>query len=164
VDTTKATPEQLQALRRFFHMMNYGMVFLWKIGMGKLINGWPAVGGRIMVIRHCGRKSGREYLTPVNYAIVENEVYAAAGFGPETDWYRNIMVRPAVEIWLPSGRRRARASDVTESPCRAKLLREITIAAGLAGPLMGVDQRKLSDEQLLKIAGHYRIVHFVLEP
>ena len=164
LDTPNYTPAQMSTLRRFFHGMNYFMVFMWKIGSGRFMNCWPAVGGRFMVIRHRGRKSGREYLTPVNYAIVENEVYATAGFGAETDWYRNIMATPDVEIWLPGRRLRAHACDVSDSPCRVKLLREIIIAAGLAGPLMGVDQRKLNDQQLLKIAEHYRIVHFELEP
>ncbi len=164
MDTTNFTPEQLERLRRFFHGMNYFMVFLWKIGMGRLMNIWPAVGGRIMVIRHRGRKTGREYLTPVNYAIVENEVYAAAGFGPITDWYRNIMAHPEIEIWLPAGHRRARACDISGSPGRVKLLREVAIASGLAGPLMGVDQKKLTDEELEKVARDYRLVHFELEP
>ncbi len=163
MDTTKATPAQLQSLRRFFHGMNYFMVFLWKVGLGRMMNAWPSVGGRIMVIKHRGRKSGKEYLTPVNYAIVENEIYGAAGFGPHTDWYRNILANPDVELWLPQGKRRARACDVSNSPCRTVLLREITIASGLAGPIMGVDQRKLTDAQLEAVAKDYRLVHFELE-
>jgi deazaflavin-dependent oxidoreductase (nitroreductase family) len=163
LDTPNYTPAQMKTLRRVFHAMNYFMVFMWRLGMGRLINGWPAVCGRIMVIRHRGRKTGREYLTPVNYALLENEIYAAAGFGPDTDWYRNIMADPEVQLWLPNGRHRARACDVSNSPCRVKMLREITIASGLAGPLLGVDQRKLSDEQFEKIGNDYRLIHFTLE-
>ncbi len=163
LDTPNFTPAQLQTLRRVFHGMNYFMVFLWKIGLGRLFNIWPAVGGCIMVIRHRGRKSGREYLTPVNYATVDKEIYATAGFGPGTDWYRNIMASPDIELWLPDGRRRAHACDVSDSPQRVKLLREISIASGLAGPILGVDQRKLTDEQLENIAKDYRLIHFQLE-
>jgi deazaflavin-dependent oxidoreductase (nitroreductase family) len=164
LDTPNFTPAQLSTLRRLFHAMNYFMVFMWKIGLGKFINCWPAVGGRIMVIRHRGRKSGREYLTPVNYAIVENEIYSAAGFGAGTDWYRNILADPCPELWLPQGRRQARAIDVSDSPRRVDLLRAITIASGLAGPLLGVDQRKLTDEQMAAIGKDYRLIHFRLEP
>ena len=163
LDTPNYTQDQLQKLRRFFHGMNYFMVFLWKIGLGRMMNAWPAVGGRIMVIRHRGRKSGKEYLTPVNYAIVDHEIYSTAGFGAGTDWYRNILANPDIELWLPEGRRRARACDVSGSPSRVKLLREITIASGFAGPLMGVDQKKLTDEQLEKVSGDYRLIHFTLE-
>ncbi len=163
LDTPNFSPGQLENLRRFFHKMNHFMVFMWKIGGGKMMNIWPSVGGRIMVIRHRGRKSGKEYLTPVNYAIVQNEIYCMAGFGPGTDWYRNIMANPDIELWLPGGKHRAHAYDISDSPCRAELVRQIAIASGLAGPLMGVDQRKLNDEQLLAVSGDYRLVHFTLE-
>ncbi len=163
LDTPNFTQAQLESLRRFFHGMNHFMVFLWKIGLGRMMNVWPSVGGRIMVIKHRGRKSGKEYLTPVNYAIVENEIYCTAGFGPHTDWYRNILANPAVELWLPQGKRRARACDVSNSPCRAALLREISIASGLAGPILGVDQKKMTDEQLESAAKDYRLIHFELE-
>jgi deazaflavin-dependent oxidoreductase (nitroreductase family) len=164
LDTPSYSPAQMKRLRQIFHAMNHFMVFLWKIGLGRMMNAWPAVGGRIMVIRHRGRKSGREYLTPVNYAIVDGEIHCTAGFGSGTDWYRNILADPDIELWLPQGRRKAHACDVSDSPCRARLLREITIASGFAGPLLGVDQRKLTDEQLLDISKDYRIVHFELEP
>ncbi len=44
-----------------------------------------------------------------------------------------------------------------------RLLREITTASGLAGPLLGIDQRKLTDERLLEIGQDYRIIHFEME-
>jgi deazaflavin-dependent oxidoreductase (nitroreductase family) len=163
LDTPSYSREQLRALRRAFHAMNHIMVFLWKIGMGKMINFWPSVVGRIMVIRHRGRRSGREYLTPVNYALVENEIYCTAGFGPGTDWYRNVLADPLVQLWLPQGRRRARAVDVSSSPRRSELLRQVMIASGMAGPLMGIDQNKLTDDQLALVTRDYRVLHFQLE-
>jgi deazaflavin-dependent oxidoreductase (nitroreductase family) len=153
----------MSRLRRVFHALNHLMVWMWKAGLGKLINSWPPVFGRIMVIQHRGRKSGKEYLTPVNYASLDGEIYCAAGFGAATDWYRNLMVTPRAAVWLPDGWRRVRALDDSDSPRRSELLREITIASGMAGPLLGVDQRKLSDEQLLSLAKDYRIVHFEME-
>ena len=163
LDTPSYTSSQLSRLRRIFHAMNHLMVWMWKAGLGKAINSWPAVFGRIMVIRHKGRKSGREYLTPVNYAIVDGEIYCTAGFGPATDWYRNILSSPCAALWLPDGWRQVHAVDATDSPRRAELLRQVVVASGMAGPLLGVDQKHLSDEQLLQIARDYRIVHFELE-
>ena len=153
----------MKTLRRIFHGMNHFMVWMWKIGLGRMLNSWPGVTGRIMVIQHRGRRSGREYLTPVNYAIADGGIYCTAGFGPRTDWYRNIMADPSVRLWLPQGRRGARATDVSDSPQRPRLLRQVIIASGFAGPLFGVDQRKLSDEQILRITKDYRIVHFEME-
>jgi deazaflavin-dependent oxidoreductase (nitroreductase family) len=117
----------------------------------------------MLVIQHHGRRTGRQYLTPVNYAIVDGELYSTAGFGPRTDWYRNILANPLIQLWLPQGRRSARAVDVSDSPQRIRLLREVIIASGFAGPLFGVDQRKYSDPQLTAITGDYRLVHFEME-
>ena len=138
------------------------MVFMWKIGMGKWINFWPAVIGRIMVIKHRGRKSGREYLTPVNYAIVDGEVYCTAGFGSISDWYRNMLANPDIELWLPEGKRKAYAEDISDSPNRLFLMRQVLIASGFAAPLFGINPKKLSDEQLDAFSKEYRLVHFIM--
>jgi deazaflavin-dependent oxidoreductase (nitroreductase family) len=140
--------------------MNRFMVFLWKIGLGKAINIWPAGFGRIMVIKHRGRKSGKEYLTPVNYAIVEDEIYCTAGFGSVSDWYRNILVYPQVELWLPEGKRSACAKNVSDSPDRLFLLRQVLVASGFAAPMFGINPKKLSDGQLDQVSKEYRLVHF----
>jgi hypothetical protein len=42
-------------------------------------------------------------------------------------------------------------------------MRQVIIGSGFAGPLMGVDQRKLSDEQLDVLTRAYRLVQFKLE-
>jgi hypothetical protein len=160
MDVSKFTAQQMNSLRKIFRAGNRFMVFMWKIGLGKAINMWPAGFGRIMVIKHHGRKSGREYLTPVNYAIVDGEIYCTAGFGSISDWYRNILVYPRVELWLPSGKQIACAEDISDSPQRLFLLRQVIIASGFAGPLFGVDPKKLNDEQLNKVSKNYRLVHF----
>ena len=113
-----------------------------------------------MVIKHRGRKSGKEYLTPVNYAIVNGEIYCMAGFGSISDWYRNMLVYPRVELWLPEGKRIACAEEVSDSPNRLFLTRQIAIASGFAAPLLGINIKKLSDEQLDDISKEYRLVHF----
>ena len=147
-------------LRKTFHKLNRFMVWMWKIGMGKWINIWPAVVGRIMVIKHRGRKSGKEYLTPVNYTIVEGEIYCTAGFGAFSDWYRNILVNPEIELWLPKGKRKAHAEDISDSQERLFLLRQVLIAAGFAAPLFGINPKKVNDEQLDALSKDYRLIHF----
>ncbi len=163
ISASNYTPEQMEALRWVFHLLNPVMVFMWKIGLGRLINMWPAVGGRIMVIRHKGRRTGKQYLTPVNFAVVDNQIYCAAGFGPATDWHRNMMHSPEIELWLPDGKHRACAHEVSENSCRAKLVRAIAVAAGVPGKLLGVDPSKLSDAQLEEIGKDYCLVRFTLE-
>lgn len=150
------------SLRRIFHAFNPIMIFMWKIGLGRMINIWPAVIGRIMLIKHRGRKSGKEYLTPVNYAIVDGEIYSSAGFGAISDWYKNMLANPNIELWLPDGWHKAQAEDISDSPRRLFLLRQVVIASGFAGPLFGVNQRKLDDEQLDAASKDYRLIHFIL--
>jgi len=160
MDVSKFTSQQMNSLRKIFRAGNRFMVFMWKIGLGKAINMWPAGFGRIMVIKHHGRKSGKEYLTPVNYAIVDGEIYCTAGFGSISDWYRNILVYPRVELWIPGGKQIACAEDISDSPQRLFLLRQVIIASGFAGPLFGVDPKKLNDDELNKVSKNYRLVHF----
>jgi deazaflavin-dependent oxidoreductase (nitroreductase family) len=163
MDVSKFTLKQLNTLRRVFHAMNHFMVWMWKMGWGKAMNGWPAGFGRIMVIQHRGRKSGKEYLTPVNYAVVDGEIYCTAGFGSISDWHKNIMANPEIEVWLPEGKRKARAEDVSDAPRRVFLMRQVIIGSGFAGPLFGVDQKKLNDEQLDAVTKEYHLIHFIME-
>jgi len=155
------TQEQMDNLRKIFHALNRFMVFMWKIGMGKWINFWPAVIGRIMVIKNRGRKSGREYLTPVNYAIVDGEIYGTAGFGSISDWYRNMQASPDIELWLPEGKRKAHAEDISNSPQRIFLLKQVVIASGFAAPLFGINPRK-PDQEFDVMTKDYRLVHFIM--
>jgi hypothetical protein len=160
MDIANFTSEQMGTVRKAFRVMNRFMVFIWKIGLRKMINMSPAGFGRIMVIKHRGRKSRKEFLTPVNYAILEGEIYCTAGFGPTSDWYRNMLVNPQIELWLPEGKRSACAEDISDSPRRLFLLRQVIIASGFAAPLFGINPKKLNDEQLDVISKEYRLVHF----
>ena len=159
MDVANFTPKQMNTLRKVFHTGNRFMVWMWKAGWGKAINIWPAGFGQIMVIKHRGRKSGKEYLTPVNYALVDGEIYCTAGFGAISDWYRNMLANPKVELWLPEGRNSYCAEDVSDSPNRLFLLRQVIIASGFAGPLFGINPKKLNDEQLSAVS-KYRLVRF----
>jgi len=160
MDVANFTPDQMNTLRKVFHAGNRFMVWMWKMGWGKAINIWPAGFGRIMVIKHRGRKSGKEYLTPVNYAIVDAESYCTADFGYISDWYPNMLVYPKVELWLPEGKKIFCADDISDLPQRLFVLRQAIIASGFAGPLFGINPKTLNDEQLEAISEEYCLVHF----
>ncbi len=148
-----------EKLRQAFKRFNPFMVLLWRLGLGWGVNFWPKVGGRIMVINHIGRKSGLRRQTPVNYAIVDGEVYCTAGFGHLSDWYRNMLVHPEVELWLPDGRWIGFAEDISNDERRIPLLRQVIIASGIVGPLMGIDPAKLSDAAFDQLTHDYKLVH-----
>jgi deazaflavin-dependent oxidoreductase (nitroreductase family) len=145
-------------LRRSFRHFNRGMVLLWRLGFGRWINLWPSGSGRIMVITHVGRKSGRRFRTPLNYAEIDGDLYCTAGFGPGSDWYRNVLANPQVEVWLPGRSWAATVEDVSSSPQRLPLLREVLVASGFAAPAAGVPVRRLSEEDLAEKTADYQLL------
>ena len=100
--------------------------------------------------------------TPVNYAQVNGDVYCTAGFGPRSDWYRNLLANPEVEVWLPNGRRTGRAEDVSGCEQHLHLLRQVLIASGFAARLAGINPHSISDEELQQLAADYRLVRIRL--
>ena len=155
---TVMRPEVLDALRKAFRQMNRGMVLLFRLGLGRLMNAWPSVGGRILVINHVGRRSGNPYRTPVNYADDGHSLYCVAGFGTCTDWYRNALAAPILEVWLPDGRWFCEAQDVSADPRRPELMREVLIASGFAAHLVGLHPHAMSDEELATATESYRLL------
>lgn len=70
----------------------------WKLG-------W-LLGHRFLRLTHVGRRSGRHYRTMlevIGTRRTANEVIVIAGLGPTADWYRNLQVRPPIEVAI--GRR-----------------------------------------------------------
>ena len=47
--------------------------------------------GPFSLVRHVGRRSGREYETPVILARVPDGFVAELTYGPDVDWYRNVV-------------------------------------------------------------------------
>ena len=157
--TSAITPRTVHSLRLFFKYLNRFMLLHWYLGLDKLLNAWPAVLGRYMVIVHTGRKSGKRRYTPVNYAEIDGEIYCTAGFGSVSDWYRNMQTQPDVEVWLPNGWWCGVAEDISESPDRFRLLTQVLIGSGFVAPLFGIDPKTISEQQLQDIAKDYRLVH-----
>jgi deazaflavin-dependent oxidoreductase (nitroreductase family) len=115
--------------------------------------------GRYMVITHTGRKSGLKRRTPVNYAVVDDEVYCTAGFGSVSDWYRNLIANPQVEVWLPDGWWAGSAEEVTQPEARLALMRAVLIGSGFAALAAGVNPQQMTDEELDAVTKDYRVIH-----
>ncbi|HSQ28029.1 MAG TPA: nitroreductase family deazaflavin-dependent oxidoreductase [Anaerolineales bacterium] len=144
-------------LRKGFRSFNKFMLLLFRLGLGSYGNGtrW---GGWIMVLSQRGRKTGLLRRTPLNYALVDGDVYCLAGFGAQADWYRNILANPEVEVWLVEGRWAGIAEDVSDHPQRLELLRKVLVASGFASYAAGIDPIKLDDESLDTLTQNYRLV------
>lgn len=146
----------VENLRKFFKVMNVFMLLMWRMGLGFWVNFWPGVVGRIMVITHTGRKSGLKRQTPVNYALVDGDVYCVGS--PISDWYRNLKANPRVDLWLPNTRWTGTAEEIPTNETTLPILRQVLIASGFAAPLFGgFNPRKTSDADLLVKCRDYRL-------
>ena len=153
-----ASQPSSERLRTAFRYFNRCMVVLWRLGLGSWVNFWPAVGGRVMVLVNVGRKTGIKRRTPLNYATIAGDIYCIAGFGRISDWHKNILESPEVEVWLPNGWWSGNATDVSSSESRLPLLRNVLIASGFAAYLAGIRPKTISDAELARITADYRVV------
>ena len=144
--------------RRAFKRLNRMMLVLWRLGLGPLLNAWPPLGGRILVLTHRGRVSGLKRHTPLNYGPVAGGVVCVAGYGERCDWYRNVLAEPNVEVWLPRGRWVGVATDVSEAAERVDLMRQVLLASGFAAVVAGVNPRRLDDAALAAATRDYRVI------
>ncbi|MCA9915236.1 MAG: hypothetical protein KC496_17905, partial [Anaerolineae bacterium] len=75
VEKTVERDEYLHEMAQMFKQWNKVMVWMWKLGLGRFINLMPDEIGQIMVLVHTGRKSGQTRYTPLNYAVVDGDIY-----------------------------------------------------------------------------------------
>jgi len=157
--TSTLTPAVESSLRHGFRTFNKFMLTLFRLGLaGPFMGNGTRWGGWIMVLSQRGRKSGLLRRTPLNYAIVGEDVYCTAGFGAQADWYRNIQANPNVEVWLLEGRWAGVAEDVSDSPQRLELVRKVLVASGFASYAAGIDPVKLTNDELDAVTKSYRLV------
>ena len=56
--------------------------------------------GSLLIITCCGRKSGREYHLPVQYAQAGNNIYIVPGMPEQKTWWRNLKEAAPVQLTL----------------------------------------------------------------
>ena len=134
-------------IRRIFWFLNkFFMVPLFRLGLGPLF--CNPLSGYIMVLKPIGRKSGKTYFTPVNYAIHNGNIYCISGGRRTSDWFRNLLANPEIEIILPGGAVYTRSEEVSDPNERRIVARKVLINAGFAGFFEGYNPRTISDEVL----------------
>jgi deazaflavin-dependent oxidoreductase (nitroreductase family) len=155
--TAELSPSD-ERLRQLFKAGNRFMVLLFRLGLGNWGNG-PQT-SQVMVLVHRGRKSGLLRRTPINYVVVDDQIYCTAAFGQRADWYRNVLANPTVQVWLPDGWYAGEAEEVPlDDPRRLDLMRQVLIASGFAAPLFaGINPKTISDDKLAEISAPYRLI------
>lgn len=129
-----------QANRRIvLPMLRYPAVHDWL--------GSPAL-GYFAVLTTLGRRSGLPRETPLNYALLDGGVYLLAGFGPRSDWYRNLCAHPAVTVRLPGRTFHGTATPVTDSDEAARAAVAVARNSGFALVFEGLRPIGTTDEEL----------------
>jgi deazaflavin-dependent oxidoreductase (nitroreductase family) len=136
-------------MRRFFWYLNrFFMVPVFRLGFAPLFCN-PLI-GYIMVLKTIGRKSGRVRYAPVNYAIYRGNIYCVSGGRQSSDWFRNALATPDIEVILPGGAIFGHVAEESDAATRRAVIRQVLINAGFAGFFEGYDPRRLSDEELAR--------------
>ena len=111
-----------------------------------------------MVMKTTGWKSGRTRYVPVNYALVDGNVYCMAGFGETTHWYRNLRAHPKIELILPGGSITGVAEDASDTADSNRIVRQIFKNSGIVGRLAGVNPSAISDRALQEKTKDYPLI------
>jgi len=77
--------------------------------------GW-LFGHRLVMVVHRGRRSGRWRRVVVEVVVRDRDTRAvtvASGYGPGSNWYRNLLAHPDAEIVLGARRLAVRATPVS---------------------------------------------------
>ncbi len=135
-------------LRKIFWFVNkFFMVPVFRLGLGFFF-GNP-LSGYIMLLKPVGRKTGKLRYAPVNYAIHNGSVYCLSGGRQSSDWYRNLIANPQVEVILPGGAILGQVTEVTDPQERLLVTRRVLQNAGFAGFFEGYNPFMITDAELL---------------
>lgn len=55
--------------------------------------------GPFSIVRHVGRRSGKQYETPIIVAPFKGDFVIELTYGPDVDWRKNLMAREGTLIW-----------------------------------------------------------------
>ncbi len=134
--------------RRGLKVMNrWLMVPVLRAGLGAWM-GTP-LGGWILLLRVRGRRSGVMRDSPLSYLVADGSVWVMAGFGSRTQWYRNVLAEPRVQVVLPGRAMSCVAEVVDDSDVRRDIISRLVRATGLPGYLSGVDPFRAPVEAML---------------
>lgn len=125
------------------------MVPIHRAGLGAWL-GTP-VGGYMLLLRVRGRRSGLVREVPLSYLVADGAPWVMAGFGSRTQWFRNLLADPEVEVRLPGRTLRCRAEEARDPTVRARILPALTRAAGVPGTMIGCNPWAAPDERILEL-------------
>jgi deazaflavin-dependent oxidoreductase (nitroreductase family) len=149
----RARPRGL--LRWFFRIP----IWFYRLGLGWLL------GSRFLLLHHIGRKSGlprQTVLEVVNYDKATDTYYIAVGFGPKTDWYRNLLQTPEATIQVKQRKLKITADPLTPEASAEAVVgyaRRHPTAARNLSRLLGYNVQQGTEEEYRRVGRE--LVQFV---
>jgi deazaflavin-dependent oxidoreductase (nitroreductase family) len=139
-----------EASRQLFRMGNrFVMVPLHRAGLAAWL-GNPVTGWQCLLTTR-GRRSGLPRPTPLGYIVMDGAAWVMAGYGPRTQWYRNLLEDPRVELRLP-GRAsfEAIAEEAQDAATRTRVIPALCRSMALPGLMIGCFPPTSPDERILE--------------
>jgi deazaflavin-dependent oxidoreductase (nitroreductase family) len=135
--------------RAFFRVANRTtMVPLHQAGLAAWL-GNPLTGWQCLLTTR-GRRSGLPRPAPLGYIVLDAAAWVMAGYGPGTQWYRNVLAEPRAELRLPARRSfAALAEEVRDAEVRARVIPPLCRSMALPGVMIGCLPATSSDERIL---------------
>jgi deazaflavin-dependent oxidoreductase (nitroreductase family) len=95
---------------RFFRGLFRFPVFLYRVGLDRLVPGW------ILLLTTTGRKSGQPRYTTLEYwqELASGEIWIMAGWAGNTDWFKNVLANPFVGVQVGKRHFQARARRLSD--------------------------------------------------
>jgi deazaflavin-dependent oxidoreductase (nitroreductase family) len=109
--------------------------------LGRLATRLPAFG----VVLHVGRRSGREYRTPVNVFRTPDGYVFALTYGSEAEWVRNVLAASGCEIVTRGRRVRLDSPRLFRDERRSAVPAPTRVILRLAGVSEFLELRRLPD-------------------
>ncbi len=154
-------PMSFAELQATFRRINPHVLQMWRWHLGWLLSVFPPLTGKIMVVTHTGRKSGRRLQTPANYAVIGGDVWCTTNH--QAQWLANIRADNHVEVHLPLRRPRTGVAEIMPVDAEhVRHFRAVLIASGFAASRFGgIRPRRTSDADLLERGADYRLIHVI---
>jgi deazaflavin-dependent oxidoreductase (nitroreductase family) len=159
--TDEARSERERRMHGVFMKLNRWMTIpMLRAGLGPWM-GTPA-GGWLLLMRVRGRRTGAIREVPLSYLVDEGAVWVMAGFGPGTQWYRNLLADPTVDLVLPGRTRRCIAREVRDPETRRRMMPKLLRATGAPGFMAGCDPWHASVDEVMSVTASVPLLR--LEP
>ena len=125
--------EQLtNTLPILYKYTNSAAVILWKLGLGRFFNLFPAVFGKTLVVDFSRREAKSPAQMPMVYYVQGEVLYCTAFWNARPDWHLSVTANPQVEVWLPDGWYTGKAELVDDDEERAQVMPKLLKNGGAA--------------------------------